>query len=264
MPPPTARHSGRRTPREDQEMTLVEHLAELRVRILRAGIMVAVASTLVWFYFDPLYRFFTAPILPYIGKEGGDLMVTNWLEPFFIHLKISLYGGLVASAPFWIAELWGFVAPALTPEERKPLRVLVPMTVVLFALGVLLAHLVLPATFRWALGYLPPGARLMQHVSGYVEFLAKMYLAFGLCFQLPVVLMFLARVGIIDARMMRRYWRQATIVIMLVAAMVTPSSDPLTMTLCAVPMGGLYLLSIGLVERMGRPPATEAEDAEPV
>jgi sec-independent protein translocase protein TatC len=250
----------KRVPRHEQEMTMMEHLAELRIRLFRAIIMIALGSVFVWYYFDPLYTFFTEPIKPYL-KSGGDLMVTSWIEPFFIHMRLALYGGLVVSAPFWVMELWGFVSPALTPEERRPLRIIAPMTVVLFAMGVTLAHLILPMTFQWAMGYLPPGARLMQSVNGYVEFLAKMYLAFGLSFQLPIALMFLARVGLIDAGLMRLYWRHAVIVIMLIAAIITPSNDPVTMSVCAAPMGFLYLLSIYLVEWMSRDPATQAARA---
>lgn len=238
-------------PLHEREMPITDHLTELRVRLIRSLVMVAVASVFVWFYFNPLYAFFTAPIKDKLPKDAG-LVVTNWLEPFFIHLKISLYGGLVASAPFWLMELWGFVAPALTPEERKPIRILAPATVVLFLLGVALAHMVLPATFGWALSYMPPNAQLLQSVNQYVEFLAKMYLAFGLAFQLPVVLVFLARVGLIDAPVMRQYWRHAIIVIMLLAAVITPSGDPVTMSICAAPMALLYMLSILLVERMAK------------
>jgi sec-independent protein translocase protein TatC len=110
---------------------------------------------------------------------------------------------------------------------------------------------VLPMAFRWALKYIPPDVELMQHANDYVELLAKMYLAFGLCFELPVLLMFLAKVGIIDAPMMRTYWRQAVMAIMVVAAVVTPSNDPITMLMCAIPMAILYLFSIFLVEKMG-------------
>ena len=167
-----------------------------------------------------------------------------------MRMKLSMYGGIVVSAPFWIIEMWGFVSPALTPEERKPIRFLAPLTIVLFAAGVTLAHLILPLAFRWAMGYIPPDVELLQHLNDYVELLAKMYLAFGLCFELPVVLIFLAKVGIIDGGLMRQYWRQAVLVIMIVAAIVTPSNDPVTMLMCAIPMAVLYLLSIFLVEKM--------------
>jgi len=250
------------TPLHEREMGVMEHLGELRVRIIRALIMVAVATAFVWFYFDPLYAFFTAPIREYM-KENDRIIVTNWLEPFFLQLKLSLYGGLVASSPAWIMELWGFISPALTPEERRPARLLAPMTVVLFAMGVVLAHITVPMAFKWSLSYLPPDVQLMQRAGEYVELLAKMYLAFGLAFELPVVLMFLARVGIIDAHLMRRFWRQAVISIMALAAVITPSNDPITMTMCAVPMGFLYLLSIYLVEWMNRPEEPEAPKAQP-
>jgi sec-independent protein translocase protein TatC len=256
---PMRRKTAKATKQEtDPELPLVEHLAELRTRLVRSVIMIALASTAIWFFYDPLYRFFTAPIRPYLPKEGG-LIVTNWLEPFFIQLKLSLYCGLVASAPFWILEMWAFIAPGLTPQERKPIRLLAPLTILLFLMGVVLAHLVLPMTFGWALGYMPPEARLLQKITDYVEFLAKMYLAFGVAFQLPVVLMFLASVGIVDSTLMKRFWRQAVIIIMLIAAIITPSNDPVTMMICATPMALLYLLSIFLVGRMEQQEADEGK-----
>lgn len=251
------------TPPHEREMGVMEHLGELRVRLFRALILVAIATAFVWFYFDPLYNFFTIPIRAYM-KEGDRIVVTNWLEPFFLQLKLSFYGGLVVSAPFWILELWGFVAPALTPEERKPIRLLAPMTVVLFLMGVAVAHITLPMAFQWALGYMPENVQLMQRAGDYVELLAKMYLAFGVCFELPILLMFLAKVGLIDAQLMRRYWRHAIIIIMTVAAVITPSNDPITMTICAVPMGFLYLLSIYLVEWMNKPPKESAAGGDAV
>lgn len=241
----------RRVPRHEREMEVMEHLSELRARLFRALAIIFVASCIVWFYFNPLYDYFSAPIKPFLTKVGGQIVVTNWLEPFFIRMKMAAYGGIIISAPFWIMELWGFIAPALTPEERKPIRFLAPFTVVLFVMGVFLAHLVLPMAFKWAFGYYNSDVHLMQHMTNYIEFLAKMYLAFGLSFQLPVVLIFLAKVGLIDAPLMRRYWRQAVMVIMIFAAVITPSNDPPTMLMCAIPMAVLYLLSIVLVEKMG-------------
>jgi sec-independent protein translocase protein TatC len=258
---------ARRSLSPDREMGVMDHLAELRSRVVRVAVLIAVATAIVWFYFDPIYRFFTAPIEPYLAHNNGKIVVTNWLEPFFIHLKLSLYGGIVVSAPFWIMELWGFLAPALTPQERKPVRLLAPLTVVLFGMGVLLAHLILPMTFQWALSYMPPNTELFQHVNDYVELLAKLYIAFGVAFELPVVLLFLARLGIINAGLMRQFWRHAVVGIMVVAAVITPSNDPITMTMCAVPMAGLYMMSIYLVEWMDRaidgpaPSPTDDEDA---
>lgn len=239
-----------RVPRHEREMEVMEHLSELRARLLRCVGVILVACFIVWYYYYPIYHFFTKPFIQELSKHGGRIIFSNWLEGFFVRMKLSMYGGIVVSAPFWIIELWGFVAPALTPEERKPIRFLAPLTVVLFAAGVTLAHLILPLAFRWAMSYIPQDVELLQHLNDYVDLLAKMYLAFGLCFELPVLLIFLAKVGIIDGNLMRQYWRQAVMVIMIVAAIVTPSNDPVTMLMCAIPMALLYLVSIVLVEKM--------------
>jgi Sec-independent protein translocase protein (TatC) len=147
-------------------------------------------------------------------------------------------------------ELWGFIKPALTPKEREPVKFLAPFSVLLFLAGIGTGYAVLPLAYDWMVGYLGdvPDAQLLQDAAKYLLLSVKIILAFGIAFQLPVVLLFLARVGVLTSKLMVAYWRHAVVVLAALAAIFVPSNDPITMVMMAVPMAGLYLLSISLVK----------------
>lgn len=231
----------------DREMELVEHLEELRVRIIRSLVYIAVVATACWIYYDELFAILRRPIDASLGKNVS-LAYLHLTEPFFLQLQVCIITAIVLASPLIVMEAWGFVAPALTREEKRPVRLMFPLAVALFLLGVALSYAILPIGMRWFLSYLPPDAKLVQRLSDYILFVVKMCGAFGLGFELPIVLMMFGKVGIVDSRMLRHHWREATVVIMLVAAILTPSNDPLSMLLMSVPMVFLYFLSIKLVQ----------------
>jgi sec-independent protein translocase protein TatC len=183
-------------------------------------------------------------------QHRGSFIITNFTDAFFIKLQISMVGGLILAAPFVVLELWGFIAPALTPSERKAVHFVGPMSVVLFILGVGCAHLILPMAVRWFLSYLNdiPGAQLFQNPLTYVVFTAKMMLVFGVLFELPVVLMFLGKIGILTSAVMIKYWRQCAVGLFTAAMVVAPSNDPGTMLALAIPLTLLFFGSIWLVK----------------
>jgi len=202
------------------------------------------------------YRFFPEfltllkhPIQPYIDKKLIEIVFTNLPEAFLLRLQVSFLSGLAAASPFVIMELWGFVSPALTPQERKPVLFLAPFSILLFLAGVGTGYAALPMAYKWMFSYVGeiPDARLFQNAQQYILLTVKILLAFGVSYQLPIVLLFLARVGLINAELMVKYWRHAVVGISAAAAILTPSNDPLTMLMMAVPMAGLYGLSISLV-----------------
>lgn len=231
------------------QMELMDHLGELRSRLFRCIIYVLVGMVLTYNLFPQIYELLYHPLRPVITKIGGVNMVPSIATAFVIRMQVSFIAGLAASFPFIILELWGFIGPALTPEERKPVVFLAPFSVLLFLAGLGTAYACLPTTFTWMASFVSdiPDAKLLQDTQQYIVLTVKMLLAFGISFQLPLVLLFLARVGIITADTMVQYWRHATVGISITAAVLTPSNDPLTMMMMGVPMGGLYLLSIGLV-----------------
>ncbi len=144
------------------------------------------------------------------------------------------------------------MAPGLTRRERRSVKLVAPLSVFLFAAGLVTAYFGLPMGIRWLIGQNPEEATFMPSLQQSLLFLVKMYLAFGLLFQMPVVLMFLAKVGIVSSQMLIKNWRQAIVVIGIVAAAATPSGDAMTMMMMCTPMCLLYVLSIGLVRMIER------------
>ncbi len=230
----------------DREMELTEHLEELRSRIIRILIYLAIGTVVGWFIYDPVYRALTKPVEPYF-KEHGSLIFTSFTEGFFLKLKVAALAGTTIALPFITWELWRFVSPGLTCKERRTTLFLLPFSTLLFAGGIALAYWVLPAGVRWFLSYLPNGVQLMQKLSDYMLFLFKMCLAFGIVFQLPLVLMLLGKVGIVTSAGLRSKWRHAVVILALVAAIATPSNDPFSMLVMTLPLVILYMASILLV-----------------
>jgi sec-independent protein translocase protein TatC len=207
-----------------------------------------------------IFTILAYPLSPILNKVGGVMAITGIQDGFLLQMQVSFLSGLMTAIPLVGLELWGFISPALTPEERKPVKYLAPFSVLLFLAGVAVAYASLPTAYGWMASFIPdiptvPGgangannaATLYQNAQQYLLLTVKILLGFGVAFQLPIILLFLARVGIINAGLMTTYWRHAIVLIAAAAAILTPSNDPLTMLMMAVPMAGLYLLSIGLV-----------------
>ena len=229
----------------------MQHLDELRSRLVRCIIYVTIAGIVAWIWFyDPLFKGLTVPLREAAVQYGlkVDFGFIHFTEPFFLKLKVSTFLALAFASPLILLEAWGFISPGLLPEERRPFRIVFPMSVALFFMGAGLSYIVLPAAFVWFLSFLPRDVQLLQRVPDYILFVVKMCGAFGLAFQMPVLLMFAGKIGLIQASTMKRYWRQAVVFIILIAAILTPSQDPLSMLMMAVPMAFLYLFSITLVK----------------
>ncbi len=236
--------SGPEPDHDEKKAELTEHLGELRSRLIRACIYLGVGMVVMYTLYSPIYHFLAAPL----GKL--PLLFTSFSEAFFLKLQIATVGGLVLAAPLVVLELWGFIAPALTPAEKKGVHFVAPLSVLLFFMGAGCAYLILPMAMHWFLSFLSevPGAVLFQNPLKYVVFVVQMMLVFGLLFELPVVLMFLGKIGIINSALMVRYWRQIAVGLFTVAMVAAPSNDPGTMLALAVPLTLLFFGSIGLVK----------------
>ena len=234
----------------DDQVELVEHLSELRTRIVRCIVYIGLAAVVGWVFYDFFFEYLSAPVMPYLGKSGSSFLLTGIAEGFTIKMQVSLLVGLILALPLVTLEGWRFMAPGLTSSEKRAIRLVAPLSIVLFIAGVALARFVLPMGIKWLVSQNPPQAKFMPAVAQTLLFILKMYLAFGLVFQMPVVLMFLAKVGLIRSEMLKSYWRHAIVAIGIIAAAVTPSGDAFTMMVMCVPMIILYILSIGLVRLM--------------
>lgn len=237
---------------EEERADLVTHLTELRARLLRSIAYALLGALIVWVFFDPIYRLLTRPIVEALKKGHGELIVTQIMEGFLVKLEITLVGGVILAAPFIYWEIWAFVAPGLTRAERRAARPLVPVSGALFLMGVAFAYLLTGPSVEWLLKLNPPETVARYRLNENLLLLMKFYLALGLAFQLPVVIVLLAKIGIVDSRLLTRRWRESVVVVFVVAAIITPTWDPITMTIAAMPMVLLYLGTIAIVKLIER------------
>jgi sec-independent protein translocase protein TatC len=241
----------------EKKAELVEHLAELRTRIIRSCLYVGVGMIVAWIFYIPIHDFLAAPIdnvfkharaghLP--GGFPTPFVYTHFSDAFFMFLQIVMIGGVIIALPFVLYEAWAFIRPGLTVPERKAASFVFPLAIVLFAMGLACAYLILPMAITWFLSYIPSDTILLQNPLTYIVFVVKLMLIFGLLFQLPVVLMFLGKIGVINSGMMKKYWRQIAVGLFTVAMIAAPSNDPGTMLALAVPLTILFFGSIWLVQ----------------
>jgi sec-independent protein translocase protein TatC len=233
---------------EEERADLIAHLTELRARLLRSIAYALIGAVVVWVFFDPVYRLLTRPIVEALRKGHGELIVTQVMEGFLVRVEITFVGGIVLAAPLIYYEIWAFVAPGLTKTERRAARPLVPVSGLLFLIGVAFGYLLTGPSVEWLLKLNPPEAAARYRLNENLLLLMKFYLALGLAFQLPIVIVLLAKIGIVDSRLLTRRWREATVAIFVVSAIITPTWDPILMTIAALPMVALYLGTIGVVK----------------
>lgn len=227
------------------EGRFVAHLIELRKRLIRSAIAVAIGFGIAYYYSDWLYSLLTKPLLPAMPKGQEYLVFTGVVEPFFIYLKVGFAGGLVLASPVVFYQAWAFVAPGLQVREKAWFLGVVSASTVLFVAGVLFAYyLVFPFGFIYLLSFANEGLRPMISMSDYFSLATKLLLAFGLTFQLPLGMMVAARIGVVTARKFLSWWRYAIVVIFIVAAVLTPTPDIFNQCLMAGPLIVLYGIGI--------------------
>lgn len=213
--------------------------------------------TVAWFLYRPIYNALTRQMEPVLKAHQGKYIFTSITEPFLLKMQVTFAASLIIVLPLLIIEIWRFIAPGLTTNEKKPLRWTVPMAIFLFASGASLCYSILPFAFKWFAFYLPANAVIMPSVPATIRFELLMLLAFGCVFELPVVLMLLAQVGIIDSKMLKDNWRYSVVAISILAATITPSNDVFSMATMAIPLVLLYLASIWLVKFVEKKPGRE-------
>lgn len=226
------------------EMSLMEHLGELRRRILIAASGVGVGSILCWFVAGRLYELLVRPVARLLPAEQGEFVFLSLTEPFVLYLKTALVGGIFLASPLVIAQVWLFVAPGLYREERRLALPVIATSAIFFLVGAAFGYLVLfpvMANFFLELGEQFRPALSIDNLFG---FLLRTLLGCALIFEWPIVVFFLARLGILTAGTMWSGFRYAVLIIFIIAAVVTPTPDMATQTILALPMLGLYALGI--------------------
>ncbi len=234
-------------------MPLVEHLRELYRRTLRSAIALAAATIVCLFFHDFLFDVVTQPFesirLDYAAQGANvTLVFPDVAGPFTYVLKISLLFGVFLSSPVWFYQLWAFITPGLHAHERRWAFGFLFAAVPLFLGGAAIAYLFLPKAFDLLVGFNPNPERVGNfiHFDKYLSFVTRMLLVFGSAFVAPVFVVLLNLVGVVSGRALLRAWRPVTFGAFVFAAVATPSGDPLTMTVLAVPMMILYFAAAGI------------------
>lgn len=256
--PGTVSRNKRQLPEnpEDFQATLVEHLEELRNRIIRCLGIVIVFWIISYQFFANYYDFFNSHLLSQIPKALDFKEPFNsFMGAFTLKFKLSFIVGVAFGSPFIISQLWGFIKPGLKVNERKPFERFAPVSLILFLVGSGFAWMILPNAVHWFASYLGDfkGASLFQEPGTFAMFAVKMLAAFGIGFQLPLVVYVLGSLGILTPETLMQYWRQAVTFIFFFAMVITPSNDPIAMLMMAVPLSVLFIISVYLVKWTVKP-----------
>jgi len=242
----------------DGSMSILEHLDELRSRLLRSVVAFFVAFVACWFASGPLLALILRPIREHLF-EGGDIVYINLSEPFMIHMKAAGLAAVFLASPYLLYQLWAFVAPGLYSRER---RMVVPFLVLgtafFLAGGAFGYRVATPVAARWLIE-MGRGYTANITLRSAFQFESTIILAMGAVFELPVLVFFLSRLGIVTPGFLMRHLRHAVLVIAILAAVVTPTGDMITMSVFAGPMILLYLLGVLIAWVFGSPRREERE-----
>lgn len=227
-------------------LTLLGHLNELRIRLTYVAVALLVTTAFSFVFAEPVLQFLLGPYAESINGvvELQTLEPTEGIETFF---KVSLLSGVIFSMPVILYQFWRFIVPGLTRDERRYVFIFLPSALLLFVLGILFSWFVLiPAAVFFLANFLGTIFKTDWTPSGYIGFVLRMLFWLGIAFEMPVIVYFVARVGVVTAQTLREQWRFAIVGIAVLAAIITPSIDPVTMLLTMAPLLILYILSIGL------------------
>jgi len=228
---------------EDEKLPFTSHLEELRKRLITAFIAVGVGFVIAFGFKERLFKILVYPLVK-VMKEGETLIYTGLPEAFFTYLKVAFLAGLIVASPIILYEFWMFVAPGLYKNERRMMMPIVLLSSLFFIGGALFGYFVVfPWGFKFFLGFATDTIRPLPSMKEYFGFSAKMLLAFGLVFELPLVLTFLAKLGIVSVEFLKKNRKYAILLFFTGAAILTPP-DVITQIMMALPLMVLYEISI--------------------
>ena len=222
------------------EQPLRDHLQEFRKRLIICLVVVAIAALACYNYVDDIIALLSGP--------AGKLYFMNPSEVFFTYIEIALYAGILFTLPVLLYEVWAFVAPALWPEERRAVLVILPTAVFLFYVGLVFAYyLVIPAAVTFFMGFATQTLQPMFSLESYLSFILALTLPFGFIFELPLIVVFLAKIGLVTGDFLKGKRKILIVIAFIFAAVVSPTTDIFTQTMIAVPLIVLYEISLFIV-----------------
>ncbi len=246
---------------DEGKMPFTAHLVELRKRLIYCFISIGIGFSVCYYFSKPLFRVMMDPLLRAM-PEGERLIYTGLPEAFFTYLKVGFWGGFLLSLPVIFYQLWQFAAPGLYRHERRYLVSFVIFATILFLIGGFFGYfIVFPFGFKFFLGFSDETIRALPSVQQYFSLALKLLLGFGVIFELPLAMVFLGKMGIVNAPLLARGRKFAVLLIFVVAAILTPP-DVVSQVLMALPLMVLYEISIVLVRMIGKKKAEKAAAGE--
>jgi sec-independent protein translocase protein TatC len=233
----------------DQAMPIMEHLRELRARIVRSLLAVVVGTIVILAAYDPVKRFLTQPYRNLCSTNpdfncDGSLFALGPLDGFSARMKVAAYGGLILALPVLLWQIWQFVVPALSKKEKRYAVPFITSSLVLFAAGGTLAYWTLDRALEFLISWSGSDVNQAYQITKYISLVTFMMLAFGVGFLSPVLLVFLQLANVLQPKTLIKQWRIALMLIFVGAAVITPSGDPFTLMALSGPLTILYFLSI--------------------
>ena len=229
-------------------MSLLEHLEELRGRIIVVAVAIGVAAIGGFFLADPIIVLLRTPL----PEDGAELIQTTVGEAFGVRIQLALMTGVALAMPVILYELWAFVTPGLTRGERRMIWPLLGAAIVLFAAGLGLGYLLIPVAINFLLDFSLEGVRPLLGLAAYVGFVTTLMLAFGLALQFPVIMYLLARMGVLSYAFLSRRRRWVIVLIFMFAIVITPGDIFIGSMTLAVVMYGLFEVTLQLIRMLGR------------
>ena len=267
--------------RERGTMPLLDHLRELRKRITRAAFFILIFSILGFVYYNQIITTLAEPVcdLKLAQSSGsnncGSLFISGVLGPLNLQVKVAFLTGVIVSAPFWLYQLWAFIAPALHRKERRKSVLFIIAATPFFTLGAALAYYILPIAIRVLFGFTPDSLNNLVRFDDYLSFVLRIILIFGLAFELPVFLVSLNLIGVLSGRGILKPWRFAIFGITVFVAAFSPTADPLSMAALALPLIVFYFGAGGIAllvdkkrdkksKQIGDNQAADIDEASPI
>ena len=253
----------KQSPSPDGRMALADHLRELRARLLKIAVVLVVGTVVAWFFYDTLFQLIYDPyrraqeILEGKGVDSTPVL-TGVANPLLLQLKLCALAAVVLGSPFWLYQIWAFIVPGLHPHEKRWTRVFATVAGPLFLLGVAVGYWVLPKGIEVLIGFTPEALQNLVEFGDYFRFLTRMLLVFGIAFEIPLFVIMLSLAGVVSGKSLAAYRPWIIVGTFVFAAVATPSTDPFSMLMLALPMTALFLVSEAFARLVDRRRARRA------
>jgi sec-independent protein translocase protein TatC len=249
-------------------MALADHLRELRARILRVALFLVVGTTIAWFFYDRLFELILAPYKDaqemLTGKVTTKAVITGVTDPLMIQLKICVLAAVVLGSPYWLYEIWAFILPGLHANERRWTRLFAAVAGPLFIAGVWVGYYVLPKGLQVLISFTQADLESLVPFTGYFTFFTRMLLVFGVAFEIPLFVVLLNLAGVLSGKSLANHRPWIIVGVFVFAAVATPSTDPFSMLMLAVPMTVLFMISEVIARLVDRRRARNRESFDDV